>query len=191
MPPRMSPLEAALAGVWLMLPALVPNSAAVLFGGGTPVDFGRSWRGKRVLGDGKTWRGFFGGALTGLGVGAVQVMVTVSLGEQDRFGFGELPWAVVVVAALSFGAMTGDCVGSFLKRRFGVGRGEKAPVLDQYNFVAGAVVLALIASPGWFIGHYIEDNGLWGLLVFLVVVPLLHRAVNIIGYKLGKKNVPW
>ncbi len=187
----MSPLEAALAGVWLMLPALVPNSAAVLFGGGAPMDLGRSWRGKRILGDGKTWRGFLGGALTGLGVGAVQISATLLLGEQDAYGYGDLPWAVVMVAALSFGAMTGDCVGSFVKRRLGVGRGEKAPVLDQYNFVIGAVAFALLAGPGWFMGHYVEEDGVYGLLLFLVVVPLLHRSVNIIGYKLGKKNVPW
>ena len=43
-----------LVGVWVFVPALLPNSAAVVFGGGTPVDFGRSWRGKRILGDGKT-----------------------------------------------------------------------------------------------------------------------------------------
>ncbi len=184
-------LEAVLVGIWLMLPALVPNSAAVLFGGGTPMDFGRSWRGKRILGDGKTWRGFLGGALTGLGVGALQIMLTELLSDPDRFGYGDLPWAVVMVAALSFGAMTGDCVGSFLKRRFGVGRGEKAPVLDQYNFVVGAIAFAALAGPGWFEGHYIEDDGVYALLVFLVAVPLLHRSVNIIGYKLGKKNVPW
>lgn len=187
----MSPLEAALAGLWLMLPALVPNSAAVLFGGGSPMDFGRTWRGKRLLGDGKTWRGFFGGALTGLGVGAVQVMITTALGRQDDFGFGDLPWAVATVAALSFGAMSGDSLGSFLKRRLGVDRGGKAPGLDQYNFVVGAFLFALAVSPGWLIGHYLEDNGYWGLVLFLAVVPVLHRAINIIGYKLGKKDVPW
>lgn len=187
----MSPLEAALAGLWLMLPALVPNSAAVLFGGGPPIDLGRSWRGKRILGDGKTWRGFFGGALTGLGVGALQIIVTVMLDEQSAYGYGDLPWALAIVTALSFGAMMGDCLGSFLKRRLGVDRGRKAPVLDQYNFVFGAVLLVLAVSPGWFIGHFWEDNGVWGLAAFLVVVPLLHRSVNIIGYKLGKKNVPW
>ncbi|HIJ17949.1 MAG TPA: CDP-2,3-bis-(O-geranylgeranyl)-sn-glycerol synthase [Thermoplasmata archaeon] len=187
----MSPLEAALAGLWLMLPALVPNSAAVLFGGGTPMDLGRSWRGKRVLGDGKTWRGFFGGALTGFGVGSIEIIITTMLDEQDAFGYGDLPWAVAIIAALSFGAMTGDCVGSFIKRRLGVDRGKKAPGLDQYNFVLGAIVTVIIVSPGWFSGHYIEGNGYWGLAMFLVVVPLLHRSANIIGYKLGKKNVPW
>ncbi|MFC6754525.1 CDP-archaeol synthase, partial [Halorubrum tibetense] len=33
---------------WAMLPAYVPNNAAVLAGGGRPIDGGREWRGARV-----------------------------------------------------------------------------------------------------------------------------------------------
>ena len=52
-------------GFWVYVPALLPNTFAPFVGGGTPVDFGKSWKGKRLLGDGKTWRGFIGGALIG------------------------------------------------------------------------------------------------------------------------------
>jgi CDP-2,3-bis-(O-geranylgeranyl)-sn-glycerol synthase len=187
----MTPLEAALAGVWLMLPALIPNSAAVLFGGGRPMDLGRSWKGKRILGDGKTWRGFFGGALTGTAFGVIEIGIAQWLGTEGSWGFGDWPWSLCVVLSLSFGAMIGDSVGSFVKRRLDIGRGAKAPVLDQYNFVVGAIVLVLIFRPGWFVDHYIDGNGIFGLVLFLIVVPLLHRGVNIIGYKMGKKDVPW
>jgi CDP-2,3-bis-(O-geranylgeranyl)-sn-glycerol synthase len=87
--------------------------------------------------------------------------------------------------------MLGDSAGSFAKRRLDIGRGVKAPILDQYNFVIGAVVLVLIFRSGWFLDRYIRGNGIYGLILFLIVAPLLHRGVNIIGYKLGKKNVPW
>jgi CDP-2,3-bis-(O-geranylgeranyl)-sn-glycerol synthase len=87
--------------------------------------------------------------------------------------------------------MIGDSVGSFVKRRLDLGRGVKAPILDQYNFVIGAIVLAIAFQSGWFFDHYISGNGIYGLILFLIVVPLLHRVVNIIGYKLGKKDVPW
>ena len=55
-------------GLWLFLPAMLPNSAAVVFGKkwSTKIDFGRSWRGKRIFGDGKSWGGFFGGGLSGV-----------------------------------------------------------------------------------------------------------------------------
>ncbi|MGQ9588566.1 MAG: CDP-2,3-bis-(O-geranylgeranyl)-sn-glycerol synthase [Thermoplasmata archaeon] len=187
----MTPIEIVLAGIWLMIPALVPNSAAVLFGGGTPMDFGRSWHGKRILGDGKTWRGFFGGALSGAAVGLVQLGVVEALDASDAWSFGEWPWSLCAILSLAFGSMLGDSTGSFLKRRMDMGRGHRAPVLDQYNFVAGAVLLALVFRTDWFLDHLVRDDRILTFIVFLIVVPMLHRGVNIIGYKLGKKNVPW
>ena len=43
--------------------------------GGTPVDFGRSWHGKRILGDGKTWCGLVGGCSAGVALGLVCMMI--------------------------------------------------------------------------------------------------------------------
>ena len=155
------------------------------------MDFGGSWRGKRILGDGKTWRGFFGGALTGAAFGILEIVLAQNSGAPDSWGFGQWPGSITIVFALAFGSMVGDSAGSFVKRRLDIGRGEKAPGLDQYNFVAGAVAFALILRPQWFLDHYILGTGIAGLIVLLIVVPILHRGINIIGYKLGKKNVPW
>jgi CDP-2,3-bis-(O-geranylgeranyl)-sn-glycerol synthase len=187
----MTPTEAALAGLWLMLPALIPNSAAVLLGGGIPMDMGKSWRGKRILGDGKTWRGFLGGAASGTTIGVLQIAFAPALGVDGTWGFGDWPWSLCVVLSLAFGSMLGDSAGSLLKRRLDLGRGVKAPILDQYNFVIGAFILVIAFQGGWFFDHYIRGNGVYGLILFLVVAPLLHRVVNIIGYKLGRKDVPW
>lgn len=174
-----------------MLPALIPNSAAVLLGGGKPMDFGKSWKGKRILGDGKTWRGFFGGAMTGVIIGLMQIGIADALGAHDVWGFGAWPWSLCALLSLSFGSMLGDSAGSLLKRRLSIGRGGKAPILDQYNFVLGAVALVLVFRTDWFLDHFVRGNGIYGLVLFLVVVPVLHRGVNIIGYKMGKKDVPW
>ncbi|MCD6461852.1 MAG: CDP-archaeol synthase [Thermoplasmata archaeon] len=44
---------AAVLGVWFFMPAYVANPAAVLLGGGPPVDMGRCMSdGRRVPGDG-------------------------------------------------------------------------------------------------------------------------------------------
>jgi len=174
-----------------MLPALIPNSAAVVWGGGAPMDLGRSWRGKRILGDGKTWRGFFGGALTGALFGVLQIGLVAFLGNEQTWGFGDWPESLAVVLILSFGAMIGDSMGSFAKRRLDLNRGAKAPILDQYNFLVAALLLALLFFPDWTLDHYVRGDGILALLLLLLVVPLLHRGVNIIGYKMGKKNVPW
>ncbi len=187
----MTPLEAALAGIWLMLPALIPNSAAVVVGGGAPMDFGRTWRGRRILGDGKTWRGFIGGASAGILFGLLQIGLVGALDLGGAWSHGEPSHAFAIVLCLGLGSMAGDSVGSFIKRRLGVNRGTKAPGLDQYNFLVGAIALVMIFDFGWLDAHFIDGNAIWGMVALLVVVPLLHRGINIIGYKMGKKNVPW
>jgi len=184
-------LTAALAGLLLFLPALIPNSAAVLFGGGTPVDFNRTWRGKRLLGDGKTWRGLFGGVGTGILVGLVLIGLGSVLGSPAILDYGPFPESVGVVACLAAGSLLGDMVGAFIKRRLGMARGQKAPVLDQYDFMTGALLLTLLFFPSWVAATYWNGEAIVGLLALLIFVPLLHRTVNIVGYKMGKKKEPW
>lgn len=180
-----------LQGIWLTLPAYIANPSAVLFKGKRPMDFGKKLRdGTRVLGDGKTWRGFFGGALSGIIIGSVQIGVAYQF-DKKAWGFGEPYNAVLIIAILAFGALCGDALGSFMKRRMGKARGEKAPGLDQYDFLAGAWVLLLLFRTSWFFGHFIYDMHILALITVIILTPLLHRVVNIVGYKLGKKDVPW
>lgn len=180
-----------LLGFWLMLPAYIPNSAAVLFGGGAPVDFGKSWKGNRLLGDGKTWRGLIGGVAAGTGIGIIQLYIAYPFDRIDYFGFGKIPEAILIVFVLAFGSLLGDMVGAFIKRRLGLDRGAKAPVLDQYNFIAGAVLLSFVCFPTWFMDSFVNGDHIISLLAVLMITPLLHRGVNIIGYKRGLKKVPW
>src|SRR2546425_5825292 len=59
-------LEAIPQALWFFLPAFVANPMAVVFGGGTPIDFGRILGDReRLFGDGKTWRGLLGGTVLG------------------------------------------------------------------------------------------------------------------------------
>ncbi|MEE9164043.1 MAG: CDP-archaeol synthase, partial [Thermoplasmata archaeon] len=114
-----------LLAFWFFLPAYVANPAAVLVGGGTPMDFGAKLRdGRRVFGDGKTWRGFIGGGLIGVALGTIMWASTLPF-PGTPFSYGPFPVFLGIVAALSFGALLGDLLGSFLKRRWGIDRGEK------------------------------------------------------------------
>jgi CDP-2,3-bis-(O-geranylgeranyl)-sn-glycerol synthase len=180
-----------LMGFWLMLPAFLPNSAAVVFGGGTPVDFGRSWKGKRIFGDGKTWRGLIGGISAGIALGFIQIMIASFFDPVNLWGFAPFPQALGVVTALAVGSLLGDLCGSFIKRRLGIERGGKAAGLDQFNFIVGALLLTSLFFPGWIYANFIQGDHWVSLLAVLIITPLLHRSVNIIGYKLGLKKVPW
>jgi CDP-2,3-bis-(O-geranylgeranyl)-sn-glycerol synthase len=178
-------LAAALTAVWAMLPAYVPNNVAVLAGGGRPIDAGRTWRGRRLLGDGKTWRGTAAGVTAGvalaLALDAAQPAVAAAVGVPLP-GF---PLAAAV--ALPAGAILGDVTASFLKRRTGRERGAAFPGLDQLDFVVGALLLSWLAAPGWF-----ADVFTWRVVVVVVVLtPLLHVVTNVGAYALGLKSDPW
>lgn len=178
-------------GLWLFLPAMVPNSAAVLFGGGTKIDFGRSWKGKRIFGDGKSWRGFFGGALSGVLVGLILLGISYIFDPEGMWGYGPFWQNVGIIVCLAFGALLGDLTGAFIKRRLGMERGQKAPVLDQYDFVAGAFLVTALFFPDWIYANYIEGWHIAALIFILVLMFSIHRVVNIAAYKMGLKKEPW
>jgi CDP-2,3-bis-(O-geranylgeranyl)-sn-glycerol synthase len=184
-------IEIILIGIWLTIPAYVANPSAVLFGGGKPMDFGKKLKdGERVLGDGKTWRGFFGGVGSGIIIGFVQVGVSSPF-DDGHLGFGPYPNFLLVIILLAFGALFGDVLGSFVKRRFKIKRGKKAPGLDQYDFLIGAWLLVLIFKYQWFLESFIYWPNTLALITVIILTPFLHRGVNILGYKIGKKDVPW
>jgi CDP-2,3-bis-(O-geranylgeranyl)-sn-glycerol synthase len=166
-----------------MLPAYLPNPVAALFGGGAPIDAGRTFSdGRRIFGDGKTWRGLIVGVLAGVLAGMLQIEAA---GLYDP---GWLPrLAILPVCLLAAGALLGDLVKSFFKRRFGKERGAKWPVADQYDLVAGAFLLLLVFDPAWLF----SEVTLPAFICILILTPLLHRATNIIGYLLKVKEVPW
>jgi len=159
-----------------IFPAYCANGTPVIAGGGTKMDFGKNFiDGKRVFGNNKTWRGFF----LGWGVGFM-----VGLAEGFVFGFDNYPLLFSVLIPL--GALMGDLTGAFIKRRFDIAPGGLLPVVDQIDFVVGAVVFALpLALINW--------AGLsWQVIVtVLLLTPPIHLFTNFIAYKLKLKKHPW
>ena len=181
--------EAALA-FWFLLPAYAANPMAVVFGGGTPMDFGRSLRdGRRILGDGKTWRGFAGGIASGLVLGLILSFLGPLI--SPRASFGDWPGVLGVLVLLPIGALLGDLLGAFAKRRLGLERGAKAPGLDQYDFLIGTFLLLLLLARDWWLARFWTDEAVWGLAFIIVITPVLHRVVNVIGFRWGHKREPW
>jgi CDP-2,3-bis-(O-geranylgeranyl)-sn-glycerol synthase len=176
---------AVVTALWTMLPAYVPNNAAVLVGGGPPMDGGRSLGGRRLLGDGKTWRGTLGGWAAG--VALALVLGRLRGPASDLLGVALPGFPPSVAVALPLGAMLGDVAASFLKRRTGRARGAPFPGVDQLDFVAGALLAVAVAAPGW----VVETFTLPVLAVVVVVTPLLHVGTNVSAYWLGLKSEPW
>lgn len=165
-----------------MLPAYIPNNAAAVFGGGAPLDLGLSWRGNRILGDGKTIRGTLSGIACGVLSAFLLNVINLSVNSFDLPVFSPL-----AIMALPIGSLSGDALGSFLKRFLGIPQGTAAPLIDQLDFVIGSLLLVLFISPTWFF----ETFTLSIILTIFIITPFLHLSINIIGYLLGIKKVPW
>ncbi len=184
-------VEAIPQALWFFLPAFLANPMAVVWGGGTPMDFGRTLRdGERLFGDGKTWRGLVGGTLSGAFLGLLLSLPFSLVASAASWSFGSPAVAFGVSAVLAFGALLGDLAGGFVKRRLRKPRGAKAPGLDQYDFVAGGLLLSLVV-PAWSVPRFFSGDAWLGLLAIILITPALHRAVNIVGYRMGRKHEPW
>jgi CDP-2,3-bis-(O-geranylgeranyl)-sn-glycerol synthase len=181
-----------LLGFWYILPAYVANGFAVfskLFRTRHPIDRGHVLRDDHPLfGAGKTWEGFAIGFVAGAFVGILQYAtapVLLVLIEQYLFLPDELRPVVLMtipqVLLVAFGALLGDILGAFIKRRLNIPRGRPAPVLDQLAFLSIAMVLGMMANPLPLI--------LVGFL--LLVTPAIHLLANAIAYLLRLKDVPW
>jgi len=156
--------------VIFMLPAYLANATPVIAGGGLPIDLGRRFiDGNAIFGKNKTFRGFFVGLVVGTAVG---------LSESTIFKY-----PLMFGLLLSSGALFGDLAGAFLKRRLGIAPGNLLPIVDQVDFVIGALVFALLLSPSMLT---------WELaLTVLLITPPIHLTSNFVAYKLKLKSNPW
>ena len=179
--------------MWLMLPLFISNPSAVFTGNKKPIDFGKSFSdGTRILGDGKSWGGLVGGTLIGMVAGLAMAFVMRSADADVHWQFGASQVEILKnVFLISFGALFGDSAASFIKRRMKFKRGAAVPGLDQFDMIAGVWLLLMIFSWGWFPDMFISDGRWVGLIAVLILTPVLHRVANIIGYKIGVKEVPW
>jgi CDP-2,3-bis-(O-geranylgeranyl)-sn-glycerol synthase len=155
--------------IYFMLPAYLANSAALAFGGGPPLDFGRNFTDeRRIFGDGVTWRGTLIGTGIGTLIGLIQGIISGNILQGILLGF-----------FLGGGALIGDACGSFVKRRMNIERGRPTPFLDQLDFVVGALVFASIVVVLPF----------YMIILILIISIILHLSASIIAYLLGIKKV--
>ena len=185
---------------WLILPAYIANASAVLVGGGTPIDFGKNWKdGKRILGDGKTWRGLLIGTLVGMIGGFGLSVAAFYINQIDPTyitvsNFLEFPLMIPIVFSICFGALMGDLIESFFKRRVGRKRGEDWIPFDQVDFILGVLFFSFLMAGflqvvGLYGGNWFFENfTIWHVVFLLVVTPFFHLLANFIHRKIKTNN---
>jgi CDP-2,3-bis-(O-geranylgeranyl)-sn-glycerol synthase len=183
-------LNDILFALWFFLPAGIANMVPVFAAHiplikkfDAPIDGGRTYKGKRVFGAHKTWRGMIVGIIFG----------TLVLWLQ-QYLYGESSWIRSFSTAVDYstlptllmgplfaiGALGGDAIESFFKRQRGIAPGKGWFPFDQTDFIIGGAIATMpfVTLSVW---HY-----LWLLVLWLGV----HVISTIIGYFLGLKNTP-
>lgn len=142
-----------------------------------PMDAKKKWRGKRILGDHKTWRGFCIGIIAAIATVALQQLFAETFEAIAPLDYRTVNvWALGFV--LGFGAMAGDAVESFVKRRQNIAPGKPWVPWDQIDWIIGAVLFVLLAVRLPFSAA----------LTAIILFGLLHPLVNFVGYKLKIKQ---
>lgn len=169
-PAKMEIVQLAIEALKFIFPAYCANAVPVIAGGRLPIDLGKNFLdGKPIFGKNKTFRGFLVGLAVGTAVGLVE---SIAFGYRLEFGL-----------LLSLGALFGDLAGAFVKRRLSIRPGDMLPVVDQVDFIVGAIVFSLPLS---------LQFASWQLFAAaLVITPPIHLLTNFAAYKLGLKNNPW
>ncbi len=169
--------------LWFFLPAYAANMAPVLVQGhlealAGPIDAGRTVRGRRLLGDHKTWRGLVAGVLAGAAVFALQVAVHGAGLLRGLMLVDYADLSLLTGVLLGLGTGIGDALKSFFKRQVGIAPGASWPVFDQLDFMVGAY--ALVAP--------IHVPPVVPTLASLPIVLAGGVVVTTIGWRLGLKE---
>lgn len=144
-----------LQSAYFMLPAYFANASPVLFKNylkflAVPVDFGKKLGGEPVFGNHKTWRGIIVASLTGIVIFYIQQLL-YAYGSFRAVSLVDYPQTTLLLGfLLGFGAIFGDLVKSFFKRRLHHTPGSSWIPFDQLDFVAGALLFSLpVYVPSW------------------------------------------
>ncbi len=157
---------------WFILPAYIANMSPYAV---RNVKFLSQPISEKYLGANKTWRGFLFAVLVAAIIAYIQSLLPV----QSWLLIYDYNNPILFGALLGIGAMTGDAVKSFFKRKVGLKPGKSWMPFDQIDFIIGAYLFSLM----------IVNVPITVLLLLIIITIPLHLLTNYIGYKLKvKKN---
>lgn len=153
-----------------------------------PIDRGRSFRGKRIFGDNKTYRGVVAvslGTAIGFGLQSLLLHRITSIRGIELFDY-EFFKSLALGLAVGVAAMLSELPNSSIKRRFEIAPGSVAKgwkraifyVYDQIDFLLGAwLVLAVVVTVT--VGR---------VLFSAVLLLVAHQLMSSVGHALGMRK---
>jgi len=163
--------------IWFFLPAYVANMAASVFSIkllARPIS-------EKLFGSHKTYSGFFIGTILAMLVSTLQNILFKIDFFRNISLFDYSQNYLLIGFLLGFGALFGDTIKSFFKRRMGILPGERWIPFDQIDYTFGAILLSF----------FIWQPSISFILVSLIFNFLMHILFNYIGFWLGIRKSAW
>ena len=170
---------------YLMLPAYFANMAPVIvknvFNGlKIPIDFNKKIKNKPIFGKNKTFRGLIFGIIFAIIVAYLQfllyrndIFVDISIADYSNW--------LLIGFLMGFGAIFGDLIESFIKRRMNYDPGKSFVPFDQLDFVIGALIFI----------YPLVALSLSKIIIILLLSFVLHIIVNHIAYYIKLRREQW
>jgi CDP-2,3-bis-(O-geranylgeranyl)-sn-glycerol synthase len=101
---------------------------------------------------------------------------------------------ILILFSLCFGALLGDVIESFFKRRVGKDRGQDWIPFDQLDFLVGALIFSFLMSELLYLlgltdhSWFFNSITIWLILILLVVTPFIHFVANVLFRKARTKS---
>jgi len=182
-------LQTTYETIWFFLPAIIANMLPVFAARfnwlpllNRPLDAGLCWHHHRILGDHKTVRGLVVGVVGGGVTGTLQYLLSLIglMQVNNILVFHTLGEGFLYGSLIGFGAIFGDALKSFFKRRFHMPSGSSWKPWDQIDLVIGVVIVT-----SWW-AHLTFLN----VVIAFVMIGFGSYVVSFIGAVLGiKKSV--
>jgi len=169
---------------YFILPAYFANMAPVIVKKidflKIPIDFNKTMNNKPIFGKKKTFRGLVFGVLFAIVIAYLQfllykknIFVGISIVDYSNW--------LLIGFLMGFGAIFGDLIESFVKRRLEYEPGKPFVPFDQTDFVIGALIFV----------YPIANLGLNKILIILLLSFVLHIAVNHFAFYTKIREEKW
>ena len=178
-----------LFALWIFLPAGLANMTPIAMAKlpvvrdwNYPLDFNKSFKGIRIFGDHKTLRGIISG-----------IIVAILASYLCKYWYQTTPWlqnqfaidyskidALVFGLLAGFGALMGDAIKSFFKRRTNIKPGDTWFPFDQIDYIIGGLIC---------LGLYVRFSFMQYVLIVIAYFGL-HLLSTYIGFLLKLKKSP-
>jgi CDP-2,3-bis-(O-geranylgeranyl)-sn-glycerol synthase len=183
-------LKDILFALWFFLPAGLANATPIFVAKmpgltrlNAPIDCGYSYRGRRIFGSHKTWRGLVSGIVAATLVLFLQQLAVRHFGWAqhltDVVDYQHLP-TFVMGPLFALGALGGDAIESFFKRQRDTPPGQGWFPFDQIDYIVGGAV-ATMPFVRLSVLQYI-----WLVFIWLAT----HLIASYIGFLLHLKERP-